>query len=266
LVGLIQQIAHDLSGAKKIAADWPSLRTYAVDVFFHRLLRIVDVRSSDEERAVRVKGGTEITYRRNRGDIYTLREIWIDEIYLLPPGYTPDIVVDLGAHIGLASLWFAKTYRPSVIVAVEPARANAVLARRNLERNGVCANVVQVAVGRRDATELFREARDSNKGRIDEIGVEVPCVTMGTLLKRLPEGREVDLMKIDVEGEEEQIFKGDLSWLARVRMIIAELHPNVIESGLVARRLAEAGFRHVILEHPHAHETQCFVRQDVDLA
>jgi FkbM family methyltransferase len=201
LAGSLGQIGHDLRGAWRIAADRRSFGCYAVDIFFHRLLRLFNARSYNRVRRIFVEGGIEITYRRNRGDIYTVREIWIDEIYRLPDGHTPKTVVDLGAHIGLASLWFAKIYEPSFIVAVEAAPSNAALASRNLERNSVPAKVIEAAVGREDGRGFFREARASNLGRLGEAGDEVDVLSIQTLLGHMPEGTDVDLLKIDLEGE-----------------------------------------------------------------
>jgi len=111
LAGSLGQIGHDLRGAWRIAADRRSFGCYAVDIFFHRLLRLFNARSYNRVRRIFIEGGIEITYRRNRGDIYTVREIWIDEIYRLRDGHTPKTVVDLGAHIGLASLWVRENLR-----------------------------------------------------------------------------------------------------------------------------------------------------------
>ena len=46
-------------------------------------------------------------------DIFEIREVWIDEAYRLTDGFSPMVVVDLGAHIGLTTLWLAKRYGPA---------------------------------------------------------------------------------------------------------------------------------------------------------
>jgi FkbM family methyltransferase len=257
----LAQIGRDLRGAKELAADASSFRRYAADVFLHRLLRVLPL-TSGALRRIRVRGGTELTYRRNRGDIYTIREVWIDEAYRLPGGFRPSVVVDLGAHIGLVSLWFARQYAPRLIVAVEPLASNAELARENLARNGVRAEVIEAAVGETDGTVRFQEAPDSNKGRVAVEGRPVRMVSVATVLASIPDGGEIDLLKMDIEGAEEAVLAGETPWLGRVRSVLAELHPNVDRAALTHKLEAE-GLLPVPLAHGHARELACFMRPEV---
>jgi hypothetical protein len=80
----------------------------------------------------------------------------------------------------------------------------------------------------------------------------VSVLSMPTLLERLPEGAEVDVLKLDIEGAEAAIFAAaDLSWLERVRLIAIELHPTVGPIEPVIERLRNQGFDYVPLDlHP----------------
>ena len=74
---------------------------------------------------LRLRGGVTITYRFNKGDIWSVREVWLFECYRPPFEIAIDHVLDLGANIGLTSLWLAKRYGCGRIIAVEPSAANA---------------------------------------------------------------------------------------------------------------------------------------------
>jgi hypothetical protein len=43
-------------------------------------------------------------------------------------------------------------------------------------------------------------------------------------MRYAPEG-VVDLLKMDIEGAETEVFSGPMHWLDRVSCIVAELHP-----------------------------------------
>lgn len=170
-------------------------------------------------RTIRV-GGATLTYRLQRGDLQAVREVWIEETYRPPVEIPLTTVVDLGMNIGLTSLWYA-LHGASRLRCVEPLAANMALGQRNLAQNGVHAEFAQAAIGPEDGTTRFRvDPRYSTRGHVDDAGeLEVPVVSMRTLMSDLD---WVDLVKIDVEGAEVGLFRGDLSWLEKVNAIIIE--------------------------------------------
>ena len=151
----------------------------------------------------------------------------------------------MGANIGLTSLWFAQRYGCSV-VAVEPSPDNARLTRLNLEQNQVRAQVIEAAVGPHDGKALFEDAVDSNLGHLNASGGgrEVVVVSIETVLGKLPAGVEVDLVNIDIEGGEGQLLRENLGWLGRVRSIITEFHPTLIDYPAVIKTIEGQGFRY----------------------
>ena len=134
------------------------------------------------------------------------------------------------------------------MIAVEPSPQNARLTRLNLEGNRIVAEVIEAAVGAHDGTAMFQDAGESNLGRLDDVagGRSVAVVSMDTLLQRLPPGAEIDLVKMDIEGGEGPLLQsGNLKWLGRVRSIIAEFHPEVIDYPAVIKSVESQGFRHI---------------------
>ena len=139
----IRGIGHEVAGGWRVTADLRSFVRLAVDVLQFRVLGLVDLPWRDLERHIRLRGGIELTYRLNRGDRQSIREGWIEEVYRLPFDLKVDTLVDLGANIGLTSLWLARRYRISRIIAVEPSAQNARLTRLNLFSNEVPAEVIE---------------------------------------------------------------------------------------------------------------------------
>lgn len=235
------------------AGDSRSLLRYVTDLFILRLV------SSDGVRQIRLSEGVSLFYRLNRGDMQSIREVFLDNAYKLPFNSRSEVLIDLGANIGTAAVWLTKHYGYSKVIAVEPSPKNAELARANFRENGVNAELIEAAVGPEDGTAFFEDAEVSNLGRVGASGRPVRMISMESILGLLPAGTEVDL-KMDIEGGEEALLRGNLAWLRCVRSVIAEFHPDVIDYPRAIRVLQEAGFRYVAAGTAHKDSMDAFVR------
>jgi FkbM family methyltransferase len=252
-------LVSELSGAWRVTEDLGSFGRIASDFLLFRLLAVVSLPTINQERTVRLRGDVALTYRLNRGDIQSFREVWLDDSYLLPFSLEPRTLVDLGANIGLTSLWLAKRYHVERVIAVEASPDNARLVRKNLEQNGIATEVIAAAVGPRDGTVRFNLHKNSNQGRIHPDGTEVPMVSMPTVLARVP-NRPVDLLKMDIEGGEQALLDGDLAWLNSISAIIAEFHPLLVDYPGLTSKLESEGFRYIPANSAHTNSMDAFLR------
>lgn len=205
-----------------------------------------------------LSGQVPVYYRRNRGDLHTLREVWIDEAYRLPFDLPPRTVVDLGANIGLTTLWLRGRYEIDRIIAVEPAADNVQVLRKNLADAAV--TVIHAAVGPEDGTARFAASAQSHLGRVGSTGSRVRQVSMRTVLDALEPGATIDLLKVDIEGAEAQLFSGDLSWLKRVRSIVIEIHPPGVDRTAIVQRVQQHGFRYIAAGSAWPDSMDAFIR------
>jgi FkbM family methyltransferase len=248
------EIRTEVAWGLRACADLGSTLRYVFDVLIYRALAFVDLGTS-RLREITLRDGTSLTYRLNRGDIRLIAEIFGLEIYRLPPGFDRLTVVDLGANVGFATVFLAARYRVSYALAVEPSAGSGSVARLNLARNRIPGEVVQCAVGAEDGIGYYAEdEKVPSQGTMSGDGQPVTVLSMPTLLQRLPEGADVDVLKLDVEGAEASIFADeDLSWLERIRLIAIELHPTLHPIEPVIERLREQGFDYVPLDlHPES--------------
>ena len=75
------------------------------------------------------------------------REIWVHHAYYIDDLESPKRIVDMGAHIGLATLYFAQMYPEAKIVAYEPDHANFELLTKNISENNLLnVELIQAAV------------------------------------------------------------------------------------------------------------------------
>jgi FkbM family methyltransferase len=160
-------------------------------------------------------------------------------LHRLQPGGS---FVDVGANIGLYTV--AAGYavgRSGHVLAIEPTPRTAEVLGQNLRLNGLretgVVTVAQVAAGQapgraRLATHIEDSGHNSlyPTGEEDEV-VEVDVVPLDDLL---PEGRLVDVVKIDVEGAELAVLRG-------MRQIAAANPDIVVFAELAQEHLVRAG-------------------------
>lgn len=235
-------IVHEIKAAVSLCGDTRSRLRLCTDVILFRVLRVIRLPTENSPRRIRLRRGEVIAYRLNRGDIQSIREVLMDEAYRLPfPSRQVDVVVDLGANIGLTSLFYHWTLQPRLIIAVEPDPSNARLVRVNLA--GLPAVILQSAVGALDGMARFAQNRASNLGTLSShpSDIEVSVMSMDAVLERVPVGANV-LVKLDIEGGEEELLRGDTDWLSRVNGMIVEFHPDKVDYPGLVGVLQAAGF------------------------
>lgn len=135
------------------------------------------------------------------------------------------LVLDVGAHVGVVSLWLARLYGCTVW-AFEPALDNFRRLVSNIEMNGLSARVFpkNLALTRDGRKVALGHAPDGNSGSysIHLAGDEmVQSIMPGAVLAGL--GR-VDLLKIDCEGAEFEILDDPEILRGRVAAIRGEFH------------------------------------------
>ena len=147
----------------------------------------------------------------------------------------PKVVVDCGANVGYTSSYFLERFPTARVIALEPDPHNAELCRRNLQPYGDRVLVLQKALWGSVAHLAFVE--DTRK-KGDEWGIQVSTLGAGQL-EHTVEGidiptllsttgiDQIDLLKIDIEKSEAEVFRNHAdSWLHRVHNIAIELHDS----------------------------------------
>jgi FkbM family methyltransferase len=140
-----------------------------------------------------------------------------------------DVVVDVGANIGLYALALAKRVGTEGRVhAFEPDPANFRALDRHCRLNGVTGQVVlhQAAVAQKDGRVPFETGRGC-ESRIGSgaTAFQIDCVCLDSAFAC----ERVDILKIDVEGFEEVVLRGASQLLGEQkrgpRFIYLEVHP-----------------------------------------
>jgi FkbM family methyltransferase len=250
------------NAAARLADDATSARTLRSDFFWSRMLRIYKPASYNSSRTVQLKG-KKLHYRFNRGDLQSLREIFMEDVYRCELPGRPKTILDLGGNIGLASVWLADEHQPDQIIAVEPVPENAEVAGRNFLSNGLRGEVIRAAVGLQGGESWFQSRNESNLGQLATNEVEgalkVKVIGIHEVLERFPTA-QVDLVKMDIEGGEASLLGSDVSWLQQINSLLVEWHDDRTDSRPLIANVINAGFKHWRINEARQDNLSAFTR------
>lgn len=192
-------------------------------------LRLLYFLRRDREFSIKISGRS--FFLRGRSvDFTVLNSIIGKGEYDIEPGFVPAVIVDAGANTGASTLYFRMRFPEARIIAVEPEISNFRLLTRNVES---CPGVscINAALWFRDGwLSLRNPSADHYAYQFDETDgddARVRSITLSTLMANAG-ADTIDILKMDIEGAEYQIFSsGNNEWLRRVRMLIVELHESI---------------------------------------
>ena len=169
-----------------------------------------------------------LSLRNESSDINSFYQTIFNEEYKVNLDFEPKIILDLGANIGLSSIFFLNKYPDAIVFAVEPDLSNFNLLFENTKSYN---NIVRYnnGVWNRNA---FLEIKDNSIGYWGYSVFEVPKKTNNSIdaisISQIVESNnihQIDLLKVDIEGSEIEIFSDNFEeWLKITKVIIIELH------------------------------------------
>jgi FkbM family methyltransferase len=140
----------------------------------------------------------------------------------------PKVIIDAGANIGLASILFASRYPSARIIAIEPEHSNFQLLKENVAPYS-SITPVHAALWHENSTIRLHDPGLGEWGYMTLAGGEgheVRAVTVDRLMEEFGVDR-VDILKVDIEGAEKEVFSSPAAWIERVDGIIIELHDGM---------------------------------------
>jgi FkbM family methyltransferase len=167
-------------------------------------------------------GGMVDIIQREIRDDYRLDDI------IFRPG---DVVLDIGAHVGVVSTYLAAHHPQITVYAFEPMRENFDRLRRNLQTNRITnVHPVPMAVTGDGRAITLAGVLELNSGGATaySVGYGGQTVRSTTLTRIFADYRikQCRLLKIDVEGAEYEILRSARNLFDRVDYIRGEFHIN----------------------------------------
>lgn len=174
-----------------------------------------------------------IYLRNGTTDLHTFHQIFNLKEYEIKLDFQPTTIIDAGANIGLAAVYFINKYPNSKIICIEPESSNFRLLEININNysNINCYqralsnnanqsfNIIDSGLGHWGfMTETIESSQNKNvKG-------SVKSITPDEIIKE-NNLNIIDIFKIDIEGAEKELFESNFeNWIPKTRCIIIELH------------------------------------------
>jgi len=168
------------------------------------------------------------------------------------------LIIDCGANIGASSFFFAEEFPDAQVVGVELESNNAKLAKKNNESKDK-VNILHAAIGSERGLVKIDNPEEVSK---DSFRVNVNAkpgkdsiemITISDIEKLYPE-TILFIVKIDIEGFEDDLFSRNTDWMKEVYLITMEIH-----DWMLPRKAASKNFF-----RKHSHESRdCYLRGDM---
>lgn len=196
-----------------------------------------------------------IYFRPYTSDVHTFREIFLREEYSLAASIVsnPKTIIDAGANIGFTTLFFTQRYPNARIISLEPDQANFVYLKKNTI-GYAHITPLQAALWNKKGTIEIKDKGYGVRGFMAEDSASsasintMPSTTMRDLLQEYTITR-IDILKMDIEGSEREVFSIDAEyWLPITKCIIIELHDRMKDgcSTAVFKALSQFNFECMI--------------------
>jgi FkbM family methyltransferase len=144
----------------------------------------------------------------------------------LADGQCP-LIIDCGAHVGLAGLWFRAAFPEAHLFCVEPSPANFAILQRNLGglpgvtlfHGGISGRPGRLRLTNMEGGMAGFRLAPGGAGGHDEVA----AITIDDILARTGAPGAL-VVKVDIEGGEAALFEGEAGWLDDLELLAIELH------------------------------------------
>lgn len=169
--------------------------------------------------------------RPGTSDQEVLKQIFFYNEYDIKLDFEPLIIIDGGANIGLATIYFKNRYPNAKIIAVEPNSENIAVLKTNVakydnifvKQAGLWSKKARVKIsdkfGFGNWAFVLEECDNSDNTQTLTDTVNIADIMIEYNLDH------IDLLKLDIETAEKQVFKENyIDWLPKTKVVVIELH------------------------------------------
>jgi len=169
---------------------------------------------------------TTLVLRANTSDLQTFEQVFLSNMYDIAASISPKLIVDGGANVGCTSVLFANKYPSAQIVAVEPEKTNFEVLRKNTYSYGNISRIRSGIWNKKTTLQIENPQDGKWEFRVRESETQdgsFEAVTIDDILGS-SDAEFIDILKLDIEGAEKEVFADSKNWLSKVRVLIVELH------------------------------------------
>jgi len=192
-------------------------------------------------QAILLNGKTILHPPNKGGLVECILELWFTKSYFPDGFYAPkadDVIIDIGANIGIFTLQAARINPDCRIAAFEPFPENFACLSQNISSFKLKNTIAyQYAIGNSYREDLLVEMGTRSLDhklleKTDKIPILSNCSSVNTIplaaIFDMMNTQEIALLKIDIEGAEKEVFASTPGeFLKRVNLMVIEYHDNL---------------------------------------
>ena len=176
-----------------------------------------------------LKDEYNLIMREGTSDISVFYQVFVDENYNYKYKKEPKIILDIGANVGYTSIYYTKRFPNAKIYCLESDLDNYNILLKNVEKY---KNIIPCN-GALYSHDTILNIYDPNLGAwglqvsetTNNTNKTVQAYSFKSLLKIWNlENKKIDILKIDIEGSEKELFENDTEFLDNVDLMIIETH------------------------------------------
>lgn len=172
----------------------------------------------------------KIYLRKGQSDPLIFEQIFCEQQYnfIHPNPESVKWIIDAGANIGLAAIYFSLKFPNSNIISIEPDKSNFELLKKNTSSysNIQCINA---ALWHKEEQLIINNKEEKSAGfMVETLNQYNEGSLSGITIDNITDQFKIDhisLLKLDIEGAEKELFTHNPSlWMEKTECIITELH------------------------------------------
>ncbi|MCE7993069.1 MAG: FkbM family methyltransferase [Roseivirga sp.] len=173
----------------------------------------------------------DLYLRQETSDVPTFQQIFLNTRYDMDLPSLPKTIIDGGANVGFASVYFANKYPQAQVLAVEPDSSNFALTEKNTAPYSNIKTIQSAIWGKTTSLRIKNPDFEKWAFEVEETDSSTPdsfqAFSVSSLIEKMG-WDSVDFLKLDIEGSEMSVFEsGYESWLPKVKVLIVELHEKM---------------------------------------
>ncbi len=173
-----------------------------------------------------------IHLRKNSKDLETFEEIFLTNLYNTHLPIQPKTIVDAGANVGFASLFFKLRYPSAEIVAIEIEKGNIESIVKNTAGFSNFELLQNALFNKKTFFKIEDPYNATNSFQIREVtkieNHDIESITLDEIIT-YKNWETIDILKIDIEGAEKQLFESNYDyWLPKTKVIMIETHDRMM--------------------------------------
>lgn len=174
--------------------------------------------------------------------------------YITHIGKRPGLIIDAGATIGAAAVYFLELFKDSLTYAIEPDSENFEIlnlntrAYRNRTTRHAAVSAADGELYREDPASSAWRFRATTEASANDPGIRIPAISVPSLLREA--GAAVPMIfTCSIQTHDDSLFSADTAWMRSFPVVIMQLHDQTLplpeSSASLARAIADADFEPV---------------------